>query len=82
MTLYKTVADANGGTQVPMSPEEEAEILASQAAIAASQPKLDILAQIDALERQQTPRRLREALTDPTFIKNLDEQISTLRSQL
>lgn len=40
--------------------------------------------QIAALEAQQTPRRLREALagTDSGWLANLDVQIATLRSTL
>ena len=82
MTLYKTVADLNGGTQVEMTDAEEAEIVAQQAISAAAAPRLAKLAAITALEAQQTPRRMREAMSDPTFINNLNAQIATLRSQL
>lgn len=45
-------------------------------------PNTLILEQIQALEQQVTPRRLRDAYSDPTWIINLEHQISTLRSQL
>ena len=41
-----------------------------------------ILFQIARLEQQATPRRIREAFADPTWIKALDAQIETLRSGL
>lgn len=44
MTLYKTVADLNGGTQVEMTAEEEAEFLAEQSFGVASQVIPDLIA--------------------------------------
>lgn len=43
-----------------------------------------IIGQISALERQQTPRRLRECSlgTDGGWLANIDAQISALRNQL
>ena len=41
-----------------------------------------IIAQIAVLETTQTPRRMREALADPTWINALNAQIATLRAQL
>ena len=82
MALFKTIADKNGGHQVAMTADEEAAHIAAQAADAALQPRRDILSQIITLEAQQTPRRMREALSDPTFINSLNEQIATLRSKL
>lgn len=41
-----------------------------------------LLSQIAVLEAQQTPRRFREAVKDPTWINALDEQIAALRAQL
>lgn len=38
--------------------------------------------QIAALEAQQTPRRIREAIKDPTWLDALDAQIAALRAQL
>ncbi len=38
--------------------------------------------QIANLEALQTPRRLREAILDPTWMNDLDEQIENLRNQL
>lgn len=82
MTLYKTVADLNGGALVEMTADEEALFLGSQTASTAEQPRLDILSQIIKLEATFTPRRQREAYSDPTFKNELDAQIATLRSQL
>ena len=82
MVMYKTIADLNGGTHVLMTDEEEAAILAAQASYAAAQPRLNLLEQIAKLEQQQTPRRMREALTDPTWINDLNTQIAALRAQL
>ena len=42
----------------------------------------DLKAQIAVLEAKQTPRRLREAVKDPTWINDLDDQIAALRAQL
>jgi len=41
-----------------------------------------ILTQIKELEATATPRRIRESLTDATWMKALDAQIATLRGQL
>ena len=41
-----------------------------------------ILKQIEELEATATPRRIRESLTDPTWMKALDAQIAVLRGQL
>lgn len=41
-----------------------------------------ILALISDLEETQTPRRMREALKDPSWLENLESQITQLRSQL
>ena len=47
-------------------------------------PAPTILQQILALERQQTPRRMREAALgeDNGWLKNLDSEIAGLRAQL
>ena len=66
----------------PMTYDEIAAITAQQAADAAAAPRRALLAQIAALEAQQTPRRMREALKDGTFIDSLDAQIATLRGKL
>ena len=50
--------------------------------VADQNSNIKILAQIAALEATQTPRRMRESLVDPTWIKALDAQIVTLRGQL
>ena len=46
--------------------------------------KYDLSKQIKNLEAQQTPRRVREAALglDDGWLKNLDDQIKTLRTQL
>ena len=49
---------------------------------AAYEAKQSVLAQIRTLELQQTPRRLREAVTDPTWMNGLDSQIAELRKKL
>ncbi len=49
---------------------------------AAAKSQEEIKAQIAALEIQQTPRRLREMLKDPTWMDALDAQIVALRAQL
>jgi len=41
-----------------------------------------ILTQIKDLEATATPRRIRESLTDATWMKALDAQIAALRGQL
>lgn len=41
-----------------------------------------ILVQIAELEATATPRRIRESLVDPTWMKALDDQIAELRGQL
>lgn len=66
----------------PMTTAEISDRQAEESAHAAAQPRLDILSQIAKLEAQQTPRRMREALTDPTFINDLNAQIAVLRGQL
>ena len=51
---------------------------------AAMAQRRSLLAQIDALEAQQTPRRLRDAIagTDNSWLKNLESQIAALRAQM
>lgn len=49
---------------------------------AAYEAKQDILKEISKLEAQQTPRRIREAIKDPTWMNNLEEQIIALRETL
>lgn len=44
--------------------------------------RLAIINQIETLEATATPRRLREALIDPTWIKDLDAKIAALRAKL
>ena len=80
--MIKTIATPDGGIHVEMTAAEIAERAAEVAANEAAQPRLDIIAEIGRLEQQQTPRRLREALTDPTFINDLGAQIAALRAKL
>ena len=84
MTTMKCIADKNGGTQVAMGTDEQTAFLAVQAAQAASQPRLTLLAQISALEATQTPRRIRNAMagTDNGWLAALETQIAALRAQL
>lgn len=41
-----------------------------------------LLAQIAALEATMTPRRIREAIKDPTWMNELETKIAALRTQL
>jgi hypothetical protein len=41
-----------------------------------------LLKQIAELESQQTPRRIREALVDPSWMQGVDAQIAALRGAL
>jgi len=60
-----------------------ADVIKNYDALAAAyESKKSILAQIKDLELQQTPRRLREAIADPTWMNGLDSQIAELRAQL
>ena len=45
-------------------------------------PNEVLLSQIAELEAKQTPRRLREAVKDPTWLNALEDQIAALRAQL
>ena len=65
-----------------MTQEETEARQIEEAANLAAQPNLDIMAQIAKLERQQTPRRMREDRKDKTFMDDLDAQIEVLRGQL
>lgn len=67
-----------------MAADEEAAFLADQAAQAALQPRLTLLAQIAALEATQTPRRIRNAVagTDGGWLASLETQIAALRAKL
>lgn len=41
-----------------------------------------ILSQIAALEATMTPRRIREAVKDPSWMEELETKIAALRTQL
>jgi ABC-type branched-subunit amino acid transport system substrate-binding protein len=49
---------------------------------AAYEAKQTILQEIVKLESLQTPRRIREAITDPTWMNGIDKQIRALRANL
>lgn len=50
--------------------------------IAEYETRLAIINQIEALEATATPRRIREMAVDPTWMQELDAQISALRDKL
>jgi hypothetical protein len=82
--MIKTIAAPPGQEcqHIEMTADEIAARQAEEAAVAAAAPRRDLLAQIANLEAQQTPRRIREALKDPTFMNALDAQVSALRAKL
>ena len=45
-------------------------------------PSRNALAEISRLESTVTPRRLREAIADPTWLNDIDAQIAVLRGKL
>ena len=55
-----------------------------EAKIAAEAPKLAIIKKITDLEKEITPRRIREAIlgTDSDWLKNKEAEIATERSKL
>jgi hypothetical protein len=76
--MKKQTIDCSTG-EVAIIDMTQNEIDAAQASYDAGTSRR-IMAQIAALEAQQTPRRMREALSDPTFINDLEEQIAALRN--
>jgi hypothetical protein len=72
------------GEQVLLTEEEETALRAEWAANSLRAAKDKIKGQIQNLENQITPRRIREAIVtqDYTFIEGIEEQIQTLRAQL
>lgn len=70
------------GELKPLTPEENAVRDRDEAEWADSQKNASVLTQIKALEAQMTPRRIREAFADPTWVNNLNSQIAALRAQL
>ena len=72
------------GVEVILTEEEEA-ALRAEWAVNQAQAAIDAKKrQIASLEKQITPRRIREALlsNDKSFIQDIDNQITTLRNQL
>ena len=70
------------GVHYLLTPAEETEMLARGVAHEAGANNRSISAQIVALEAKQTPRRIREAIVDPTWMQSLNNQIAALRTQL
>lgn len=84
--MKKHITNSDGSySLVDLTAEEIAEVQAREAAWMLEKARKDILAQIQDLEAQQTPRRIREAtLTSEgkLWLDNAEAQISTLRTQL
>jgi len=60
-----------------------ADVIANYDALAAIyEARQEILTEIIKLESQQTPRRIREAVLDPIWMKDIDKQIGNLRAKL
>ena len=72
------------GIEVKLTPQEVAERQAEEAAYVATIESRQKLIQIQELESQITPRRIREAIVtqDYTFIQGIETQITNLRNQL
>ena len=72
------------GQKVYLTEEEEIALRAEWAANSLRAAKDKIKGQIQNLENQITPRRIREAIVtqDYTFIQDIENQITTLRNQL
>jgi len=78
MTRYKQ----RGGEQVPFTPEEEDEwdaMVAERPAVLAKRAIEDAIAE---LEEAVTPRRIREAFADPTWINAQEALIAVERDKL
>lgn len=67
---------------IPMPTAEE--LAVCEAAVLAKQAKEAKLKQIEELEAQITPRRMREAILsgDNSFIKSIEDQIQTIRQTM
>jgi len=70
------------GVLTPLTAEENAVRDQDEAEIALAKQNESVLLQIKALEAMVTPRRMREAFTDSTWIENIEAQIVALRTQL
>lgn len=84
--MIKTIAAPAGQAcqHIEMTAAEVTARQAEEAAAAAAAPRLAILAEIAALEVQQTPRRIREAVLglDGGWLSSIGSEIETLREQL
>lgn len=84
--MMKVIVTPEGEQHVPLSAEEIATIQAERSQALAQKSIDSILRQIIALEAQQTPRRIREAMLgvqeSVTKIAEIDQQITALREQL
>lgn len=70
------------GAVLPSNALIEAQFANYDAYIATQLSNAIIKQQILELEATQTPRRIREALSDPLWLNNLNAQIDALRAQL
>jgi hypothetical protein len=84
--VLKIIDGVATSVEVNLTPEEIAVREAEEQAAQAQNSIRNILNQITALENQQTPRRIREAMLGNQesidFLAGIDTQISTLRNQL
>ena len=76
------VGTQTGQENVAFTQAEEDAQDAHEAAELLLQPVRDIQDQIATLEATATPRRIREAASDPTWMNALDAEIAVLRGQL
>ena len=70
------------GATLPAEADVTAKESDYEAYLATQTANAAIIKQITALEATQTPRRMREALADPTWLNALNAQIAALRAQL
>jgi hypothetical protein len=70
------------GIEVTLTPEEEAQRDAEEKAWADEAPKRNAIKEIHRLESEITPRRLRDAYVDPTWINAQEAKIAKERSKL
>tara|TARA_R110000823_G_scaffold287993_1_gene406223 strand:- start:287 stop:520 length:234 start_codon:yes stop_codon:yes gene_type:complete len=70
------------GVQVPFTEAEEVEFSAKIQAHTDAAPQRAAIAAIQSLESQVTPRRMREAIADPTWINAQEALIAIERAKL